>query len=139
MASVSMSINLNAPTDEVWKLIGGFNDLPDWHPVIVKSDLEEDGKVRRLEIGDGAIIMERLEEHDDSARMYRYAITESPLPIEGYVAVIRVGEGEGGQGARVDWSSEFTPSGVPEAEAVEVVRGIYQAGFDALADRFGSE
>jgi hypothetical protein len=139
MASVSMSINLNAPADEVWKLIGGFNALPDWHPAIVKSDLEEDGKVRRLELDGGAVIMERLEAHDDAARMYRYVITESPLPLEGYVAVIRVGEGEGGQGTRVEWSSEFTPSGVPEADAVELTRGIYQAGFDALATRFGGK
>ena len=68
MASVSMSINLNASADEVWKLIGGFNALPDWHPAIVKSDLEEDGKVRRLEIDGGAVILERLEEHDDDGQ-----------------------------------------------------------------------
>ena len=139
MANVSMSINLNASADEVWNLIGGFNALPDWHPAVVKSDLEEDGKVRRLEIDGGVVILERLEEHDAAERMYRYTITESPLPIEGYVSVIRVGEGEGGRGARVEWSSEFTPSGVPETEAVELVQGIYQGGFDALAARFGGE
>ena len=39
----------------------------------------------------------------------------------------------------VHWSSEFDPVGAPEAEVVAVVQGIYQAGFDALKERFGAD
>ena len=49
------------------------------------------------------------------ARMYSYSFTESPLPLEGYVSVIRVGE------------------------AAELIQEFYQAGFDSLAARFGGD
>jgi len=41
-------------------LIGGFNSLPDWISFIPKSELSEGGRVRRLETGDGAVVVERL-------------------------------------------------------------------------------
>ena len=43
MTKVSMSTDLNVSADKVWKLIGGFNVLPDWHPAVEKSELEEEG------------------------------------------------------------------------------------------------
>jgi hypothetical protein len=136
MARVSMSIDLQTSADEVWRLIGGFNALPDWHSAIVKSDLEEGGSIRLLEIQGGATIRERLISHDNAERIYRYTITESPLPIEDYQATLQVRDGEGG-GCQVEWSGEFQPSGASEDEADGIVRGIYQAGFDAFAERFG--
>jgi len=48
MAKINMKTNLNVAADEVWKLIGGFNTLPDWHPAIEKSELEEELAVARL-------------------------------------------------------------------------------------------
>ena len=42
-----------------------------------------------------------------------------------------------GTGSIVQWSSEFAAAGAPENDAVEVVRGIYKAGFDNLAKMFG--
>ena len=39
MAKIDMKTDLNVAPDEVWKLIGGFNALPDWHPAIEKSEL----------------------------------------------------------------------------------------------------
>ena len=43
MAKVLMSAILNASAVEVWKLIGDFNALPDWHPAVENSELTEDG------------------------------------------------------------------------------------------------
>jgi hypothetical protein len=37
----------------------------------------------------------------------------------------------------LEWSSSFLPAGVPETEAVKVIEGIYQAGFDNLKKMFG--
>ena len=34
MTQVSMSTPVNAAPDQVWRLIGGFDAMPDWHPLI---------------------------------------------------------------------------------------------------------
>ena len=50
MTKISMTTDLDVSADEVWKLIGGFNALPDWHPEVEKSELEEEGQVRKLSL-----------------------------------------------------------------------------------------
>ena len=56
-AKVLMSSNLNASAVEVWKLIGGFNALRDWHPAVENSELTEDGQSRTLSIAGGGTIV----------------------------------------------------------------------------------
>ena len=131
MAKVDMKTNLNVTADEVWKLIGGFNTLPDWHPAIEKSELEEEGSMRRLSLAGGGTIMEKLEKLDDNERVYSYSIIDSPLPVSNYKATIRVKEDDEGK-TTVEWSSEFEAKGAAENEAMDVIAGIYQAGFDNL-------
>ena len=47
-----------------------------------------------------------------------------------------VEESKDGKGCTVEWSSAFEPSGASEPEAVKVIRGIYEAGFDNLRKIF---
>ncbi len=136
MSKVSMTTKVAVSAAQIWDLIGGFNALPEWHPAVEKSVLEEGGTVRRLSLAGGGEIVERLEQSDDDGRVYTYSILESPLPVAGYVATIKVRESADG-GSEIEWSSEFSPSGAPEAEAVQAIQGIYQAGFDSLKKMFG--
>ena len=136
MAKVSMHSAVNMGADELWKMIGQFNALPDWHPAVVTSKLEDGGKVRRLSIMGGAEIVERLEKIDDGDRLYRYSIVSGPLPVANYTATLRVRD-DGKGNSIVDWSSEFEPAGAAEKDAVKAVQGIYQAGFDSLKKMFG--
>ena len=131
-----MKTNINVAADEVWKLIGGFNTLPDWHPAIKKSELEEEGSMRRLSLTGGGTIVEKLEQLDDSERVYTYSIIDSPLPVSNYTATIRVKEDGEGK-TTVEWSSEFEAEGAAENEAMDVIAGIYQVGFDNLKKIFG--
>ena len=136
MAKVDMKTGLNVAPDEVWKLIGGFNALPDWHPAIEKSELEEEGSMRRLSLVGGGTIVEKLVKLDDKERVYSYSIIDSPLPVTNYEATIRVkDDGEGN--TTLEWSSEFEAEGAAENEAMDVIAGIYQAGFDNLKKMFG--
>lgn len=137
MSKVSMTTKLGVPASQVWNLIGGFNALPDWHPAVETSEPEEGGEVRRLSLVGGGTIVERRLSSDDKERVYSYAILEGPLPVANYVATLHVREDEEGKGCTVEWSSEFAPSGAPEADAVEVIRNVYQAGFDSLKKMFG--
>ncbi|MFQ5626790.1 MAG: SRPBCC family protein [Methyloligellaceae bacterium] len=135
MAKVSMSTDLNVSADQVWKLIGGFNALPDWHPAVEKSELTEQGQTRTLSIAGGGTIVEKLEKVDDSARTYSYSIVDSPLPVANYTATIKVsGEGDN---STIEWSSDFEPAGASAEEAMQAIQGVYQAGFDNLKKMFG--
>ena len=61
----------------------------------------------------------------------------TPSRTARYRSTIKVsGEGEG---CTVEWSSEFNADGATEGDAMEAVRGIYQAGLDNLQKMFGAK
>ncbi len=122
----------------MWDLIGGFDALSRWHPAVAKSEeTHEAGKtLRRLSLHGGGVIVEALERHEGRERRYQYTIVSGPLPVTGYRSEPSVRE-DGPQRCTVRWTSTFAPTG-PEAAAVDAIRGIYQAGFDNLARRFGA-
>ncbi|MFJ4466878.1 SRPBCC family protein [Streptomyces sp. NPDC089424] len=133
MATTSASVDVPSSADDVWRLIGGFDALPDWLPYIQKSELDEGGRVRRLSNGDGDVIVERLKAFDDEKRTYSYAIEQAPFPVTGYLSTLTVHAVTGApQAARVEWSGTFTPVGVGDAEAEALFHGIYADGLAAL-------
>lgn len=137
MSNVSVSNRFPVPPEKLWELIGGFNALPQWHPAVQKSELEDGGSVRRLSLVGGGEIVERLERMSDEEYAYTYSIVDSPLPVANYSATIKLqDDGEGG--CKVTWSGEFAPEGMPEQDAMKVVEGIYRAGFENLRKMFGS-
>jgi len=139
MAQAFAQVELPASPDEVWQLIGGFNSLPDWLPYIPSSELSEGGRVRTLANPDGDAIVERLEKFDNAERTYSYSFINSPFPVSTYLATIRVLPEDGGHGSRVQWSSEFTPEGISDAEAGGIFEGIYDLGLQSLAKRFAAD
>ena len=138
MAKVHETVSLRGSVDEVWAAIGGFNDLPQWHPAVTSSTLEEGGRVRRLQLANGASLLERLHSFSERERSYSYSIEQGPLPVSQYRSLLHVREPTGGRGCRVEWSGEFAADGVPEAEAIGLISGLYRAGLDLLGERFGS-
>jgi hypothetical protein len=79
--------------------------------------------------GDGEILEHLVARTSHS---YTYSIIRSPLPVDHYEA--RIEANTAGGGTEITWSSSFTPAA---GNADEVIAGIYQAGLDALAARFG--
>ena len=136
MAKVSMKSEINMDPDELWKLIGQFNALPDWHPAVSSSKLEADGRVRRLSLFGGGEIVECLEQIEEGDRLYRYSIVSSPLPVANYTATLRVKDDGSGKSV-LEWSSEFDPSGASEIDASAAILDVYQAGMDNLRKMFG--
>jgi Polyketide cyclase / dehydrase and lipid transport len=134
MANTSVSIDLPASADHVWQLIGGFDSLPDWLPLIPKSELSEGGRLRHLTTGDGQVIVERLESFDQMARSYSYSLVDSPFPVKDYVSTIRVEEASGKSGSRVTWAGSFEPVGISDDDAVRLFHGIYEEGLQALKE-----
>jgi len=139
MTKVSLSTTLPVSARMVWDAIGGFNSLAKWHPAVAKSEEAKEGTatIRRLTLRGGGTIVERLEGKDDKKRTYTYSILAGPLPVAGYKASLHVEENKDGKSCSVEWSSAFEPSGASEPEAVKVIRGIYEAGFENLRKMFG--
>jgi len=133
MAQVTRSVTLNAAPGDVWALIGGFQGLPGWHPAVETSTREDLGGAehRRLGLAGGGEILEKNLGSDTMS--VGYEIIESPLPLANYQATISVADA-GGK-AVVVWASTF--EGTADG-ASDVVAGIYQAGLDALAAKFGT-
>src|SRR6266511_1059504 len=78
MTKVTVATKVTAPAEEVWRLVGGWNALPDWHPAVETSAIEEGGHKRRLKLANGAEITEQLEKFDGEAKTYTYSIIASP-------------------------------------------------------------
>ncbi len=137
MTEVSVTNHYPVTPEKLWELIGGFNALPQWHPAVQKSELEEGGSVRRLSLAGGGEIVERLERMSDDQYAYTYSIVDSPLPVKDYSATLKL-EDDGKGGCKVTWSGSFAADGMPEQDAMKVVEGIYRAGFDNLRKMFGA-
>lgn len=137
MVNVKMSTELDVSPDALWEFIGKFNSLPDWHPAVEQSELKNEGSVRTLKLVGGGTIEEKLVSHNNSEREYRYSIVDSPLPLANYTATIKVRSDESGNKSIVDRSSEFSPSGASESDAMKIVEDIYQAGFENLKKIYG--
>ncbi len=138
--SVTKEVSLNASPNTVWKMIGGFNELDVWHPVVVDSILKsgdgiKPGDIRVLSLGNGAKITEKLVVYSDARKTYTYAITESPLPVMDYVSTISVTESDSGM-SKVEWSSTFNANNAADEKAIEAITGVYDAGLSNLAKHF---
>lgn len=148
-----MEQKLDATPDEVWAVIGDFHDMS-WHPAVASQTGEggyepEVGKrVLHLKADAGdPTISETLTKINPEKRTYSYMITEvdpAVLPVTNYASTLTVKD-DGGM-ATVEWKGGFYrgyPNNDPPAElnddaANAAVTAIYQAGFDALVERFGA-
>ena len=130
MVKVTVIEEFNAPAEQIWDIVGGFNSLSVWHPAVDKSELQEGGAIRKLLLQNGDEAFEELVNHSDELREYSYSIVKSSLPIVEYFSTLKIFAR--GTGSRVEWSGEFHSFGVPDDEASELIKGIYQAGLDNL-------
>ena len=137
MARVRTQLTLNTPAAKVWAVVGPFKNLAEWHPVIQKSDVSPDGKVRTLQMPDGSTSQERLITHDDAAMQYRYTTHgASTLPVvdfQGSVTVVPIGER-----CLFTWEADFDAAkGAPEAQVIAILQRIFDAAAPGLKARFG--
>ena len=139
MPGVYYSTVLDAPIERVWDSIRDFNALADWHPLIVDCHIEENqpsdrvGCVRNFRLEDGANFRERLLSLNDFKKTFSYCIEECPLPLENYVATVKLSPVTDGNRTFVSWSSTFQCPPDAEQELSELVEdGVYRAGLEAI-------
>ena len=130
MAQVERSKRFGASAQDMWRRIGDFQGIDSWHPAIAACTSQEGGEVRELGLADGNRVVERLVAQTDTSYTYRI-LDAGPLPVSDYEATIAARDGDGG-GSVIDWRATFTPVGASEADAAEVIAGIFEGGLDAL-------
>ncbi len=95
----------------------------------------------------GPTIAEVLYKHSDEKMSYSYRITNvkvEVLPVTNYSSHLTVRES--GSGSEIEWRGAFYrgyPNNDPPAElndeaAIKAVTGVYEAGMEALRQRFGA-
>lgn len=144
MVRVYVSSVIEAGADTVWSRIRDFNSLPQWHPVIADSRIENSepsdrvGCIRHMHTRGGGMIRERLLALSDYDYNCVYEILESPMGVENYVATLKLTPVTDGQRCFAEWSAEFDCAEGRERDLTELIGGaVFQGGFDALKRHFG--
>jgi NADPH:quinone reductase len=139
MVKVVKSTIIDAPIDEVWQLLRDFNGHDRWHPAVAVSRIEERrasdeiGCVRDFALKQGGAIREQLLALSDRDYTFTYCILDAPVPLEGYVATVRLKPVTDGNRTFWHWQSEFKAPPGREAELTRMVgEDIYEGGFGAI-------
>lgn len=139
MARIYVSSVIDAPVAKVWEKVRDFNALPRWHPAIRDSRIENGepsdrvGCVRDFHLQNGDRIREKLLGLSDFDYFCTYSILESPMPLTGYVATLRLTPVTDGDRSFAEWTAEFECA--PEVEEdllANIATNVFQAGFNAI-------
>ena len=143
MIRLYVSSVIEAGADNVWARIRDFNALPQWHPGIADSRIENNepsdrvGCVRHFHTRDGGMIRERLLALSDYDFSCSYEILESPMGVANYVATLKLTPVTDGNRCFAEWSAELDCEARRERELTRTIAdGVFQGGFNALKQHF---
>jgi hypothetical protein len=144
VVQVYVSTVIGVGADTVWQRIRDFNAMPQWHPSIADSRIENGqpgdrvGCIRHFHTRDGGMIREKLLALSDYDYSCSYEILESPMGVANYVATLKLTPVTDGGRCFAEWSAEFECAAGREAELTQTIgQGVFQSGFDALKRAFG--
>ncbi|MDR7037280.1 MULTISPECIES: SRPBCC family protein [Methylobacterium] len=140
---ISESVEINAPADKVWAVVGNFQDMS-WLPPVEKTEGtggNEAKATRTLTLKGGATVVEELSKYSADKKSYSYRIDKvdvKTLPVNDYSSTIEV-EDAGGK-SKVTWKGAFyrgymnndPPPELNDENSEKAVRGLYRTGLDAL-------
>jgi len=136
---VTRSAVIDAPIARVWELLRDFNSHWAWHPAVGESQIENGepadqvGCVRNFFLKDGNHIREQLLALSDRDYVSTYCILDATLPMQRYVASVRLKRVTDGDRTFWHWRSTFdVPRGREKEFADLVGKGVYEGGFDGL-------
>ena len=149
---LELSVEVTAPPDKVWAVIGNFHDLS-WVPAVAKVDgpggNDPNTAKRNVTLKNGGSWQaEELSDYDAQGRTYGTFLPHvdvKVLPVADFSSHITVTAEAGGK-TKVEWRSAFyrgypnndPPPDLNEAAAVKAVTAFCQPALDALKARFGA-
>ncbi len=137
MAHVEATALVDRNIDELWREIGPFHAMAEWHPMLarVEGSGDEIGALRAAETRDNQHQVERLIALNPEDHRYRYEIMSTDMPVDHYVGDFSA-RPESGQHSTVIWSADFEVTAGDETEVASVVRRFLAAGVENPARRY---
>ncbi len=139
MIRVTRSAVIDAPVARVWEVLRDFNSHWAWHPAVGESVIENGeapdqvGCVRNFYLKDGNHIREQLLGLSDEDYFSTYCILDATLPMQRYVATVKLKPVTDGERTFWHWQSTFdVPRGREQEFADLVGKGVYEGGFEGL-------
>jgi hypothetical protein len=139
MPMVEFSAVLDSDAEHAWSVLKKFGEIQEWHPSIVESSIEDNqpdglvGCIRKLTLADGAVVRERLLSIDDRNTTLSYRFEESPLPLDNYVATVKLASLTGQSKTFINWSASFDLQDLnTAAHYQELIRGLIVDGHNSL-------
>ncbi len=149
---LELSVEVNAPPEKVWAVIGNFHDLS-WVPAVAKVEgtggNDPDTAKRTVTLKSGGVWKdEELSDYDAAKFTYGTFLPHvdvKVLPVADFSAHIQVTAEPGGK-SKVEWRTAFyrgypnndPPPDLNEAAAKKAVTDLVQPALDGLKTRFGS-
>lgn len=130
MAEVTVTRVVDVKAQDAWSAIRSIGGLDRWFQLIAKCDVQGQGvgAKRVCELANGVTLIERVEQIDDAAKVFKYSITDSPLPISDYLGTVTVRE-TGPSRAEIIWSARFD---IPDEHRQEIVGTLNDAFADGI-------
>ena len=139
MPMVEFSALLDSDAGHAWSVLKKFGEIQKWHPSIVESRIEDNqpdglvGCIRKLTLADGTVVRERLLSVDDRKTTLSYCFEEAPLPLDNYVATVKLASLTGQSKTFINWSASFDLQDLNSAEHYqELIRGLIVDGHNSL-------
>jgi hypothetical protein len=139
---VTETIEINAPVDKVWKVVGNFQDMS-WLGIVAKTEGKGGNDInatRTLTLKNGGTVDEMLDKYSAEDHMYAYEITKvdvKVLPINDYSSHITV-EADGDKSTVTWWGGFYRgymlndpPPELTDEVAQKAITDLYKNG---LAD-----
>ena len=121
MGSGTAAIDIDAPADQVWTVVGDFGGIDAWMPGIETCRVEGENRIIEMM---GMTITERLVAKDDAGRSLTYAIADG-APVESHEAIITVAPS--GDATHVTWGVDASPD-----EMADLMTTLYQQALESL-------
>jgi hypothetical protein len=144
---VVSKIEINAPVDKVWAVVGNFQDAG-WIPGIKTTEGtggNDVGATRKLTLENGGVVNEKLTKYSAEERGFAFEITDvdvKVLPVTNFSSQMNVtGTPEK---TIVEWRAAFyrgfvnndPPPELSDEAAVKAVTDMVQGGLGALKKKF---
>ncbi|CAF1674227.1 unnamed protein product, partial [Adineta ricciae] len=132
--NVIQTVRISDTADAIWKLVGGFFNIHEWHPQISATEIDDQNTFikRRVIFADEMIdTIEQLQILDNEKRHYQYKNVGGNWGklVENYESKLEVIEDDNGRSAIVRWIGSFDSH-------ADLVSDFYRIGLDSLAGLF---
>ena len=118
---------------KVWAAISNIDGLEQWFPIISSCSVSGDGvgAIRTLNLTEGGIMKDRIEEIDHQAKRFRYLRIESPFPVKSYRGTVELGNIDDNT-CQLSWLVEIDIEEDQKQQFLELIRNALVDGINGL-------